>query len=477
LEGGIVGGRGLAMTDDDVVGQTLAGKYRIEKILGKGGMGLVLGARHLKLDEPVAIKLLRAAMMEVDGMVARFLREARAASKIKSVHVARVTDVDTLDTGVPYMVMEYLTGTDLADLRRKKGQLGVVEAVGYVLEATEAIAEAHALGIVHRDLKPANLFLHEARDGTRVLKVLDFGISKLEAPGEEDSTKTGQMMGSPKYMSPEQMLSMRDVDGRSDIWSLGAVLYELLAGRPPFVADSTPRVCALVLHNDPAPPSTLRPDLPPALERAVLRCLEKDPQRRFPTVTDLAEALAPFGPPPEPVLKMTGAFRKPPSAGPISAPPAPPSVVEAVTSAGAADQTDPDEVSAALNLPSPARPSPPAPLPLRGRGEPRRFRAAAVIVGLSLAGALGVVYFAQRGQGTTAASPLPPPSAPPAAEAPPPPTVAPTTAEPARTAYNLSDLPDVRPPVASHPPSHGGAPLPSALKPKPSADPFGGRRN
>ena len=251
------------MTDDDVVGQTLAGKYRIEKILGKGGMGLVLGARHIKLDEPVAIKLLRAAMMDVDGMVARFLKEARAASKIKSVHVVRVTDVDTLEDGAPYMVMEYLTGSDLADIRKKRGQLGVVEAVGYVLEATEAIGEAHALGIVHRDLKPSNLFLHEASDGTRILKVLDFGISKLEVPGEEDSTKTGQMMGSPKYMSPEQMLSMRDVDGRSDIWSLGALLYELLTGRPPFVAETTPRICALVLNNDPAPPAPSAPTSPP----------------------------------------------------------------------------------------------------------------------------------------------------------------------------------------------------------------------
>src|SRR5271170_5641430 len=156
------------MTDDNLVGQTLAGKYRVEKILGKGGMGLVLGARHIRLDEPVAIKVLRPAMMELDGMVMRFLREARAASKIKSSHVVRVTDVDTLQDGAPYMVMEYLEGTDFSDLRKQKGTLEIVEAVGYVLEACEAIAEAHSLGIVHRDLKPSNLFLQDRRDGTKV---------------------------------------------------------------------------------------------------------------------------------------------------------------------------------------------------------------------------------------------------------------------------------------------------------------------
>src|SRR5579871_763121 len=175
------------MSDETLVGQTLAGKYRVEKVLGKGGMGLVLGARHIKLDEPVAIKLLRPAMMELDGMVARFLREAKAASKIKSVHVARVTDVDTLDDGLPYMVMEHLTGTDFADLRKEQGQLPVTEAVGYVRQACEAIAEAHSLGIVHRDLKPSNLFLHRGKDGRAVVKVLDFGISKVETPGEQDT--------------------------------------------------------------------------------------------------------------------------------------------------------------------------------------------------------------------------------------------------------------------------------------------------
>lgn len=284
------------MTGEEWIGKTIGGKYRVESVLGKGGMGVVLRARHLRLDEPVAIKILLTSMMEVPGMVARFMREARAASKIKSPHVVRVVDVDALEDGVPYMVMEYLEGTDLAALRRKQGPFEIPEAARFLLEACDAIAEAHSLGIVHRDLKPANLFLARGRDGSNVLKVLDFGISKLDAPSEEDTTKTGQMMGSPKYMSPEQMLSMHDVDGRSDIWSLGAILYELVTGRPPFLAESAPRVCALVLNEKPEPPSTYRPDLPQELEAVILRCLEKDPNNRFPNVAEFVSAFAHFAP-------------------------------------------------------------------------------------------------------------------------------------------------------------------------------------
>ncbi len=277
-------------------GDIIVGKYRVEQVIGRGGMGCVLRARHLGLDEPVAIKILKPTMLDVDGMVTRFVREARAASKIKSPHVVRVTDVDTLEAGLPYMVMEYLEGVDLSAYRKKRGPLPIEEAVGYVTEACEAIAEAHTLGIVHRDLKPANLFLAERRDKPRIVKVLDFGISKIENPDEQDTTKTGTMMGSPKYMSPEQMMSMRTVDGRADIWALGAILYDLFTGRPPFVAESTPKICALVLNEDPQPPSKLRPELSPELDAIVLRCLEKNPDKRFSSVSELVQALAPFGP-------------------------------------------------------------------------------------------------------------------------------------------------------------------------------------
>ena len=465
------------MTEDIQVGEILAGKYRVEKMLGKGGMGVVVGARHIKLDEPVAIKLLRPAMLEVEGMVSRFLREARAASKIKSLHVVRVTDVDTLEDGVPYMVMEHLEGIDFSELRKQKGTLGVALAVGYLLEATEAIGEAHTLGIVHRDLKPGNLFLHQTGDGRTVVKVLDFGISKREAPGEEDTTKTGQMMGSPKYMAPEQMLSMHDVDGRSDIWSLGAVLYELLTGRPPFIGDTTPRICAQVLNADPPPPSTLRPDLPVELERAILRCLEKEPDRRFATVADFAEAIAPFGPPPEPKRTRSGAFKlslptsiktgenpKPITISSISAAPAP---AEAPKPVAASVTPTPATWDADTRLdPSPRKES------------PRGGRIAAAVVGLAIVGGLGALYLTQRGPAVVAAAAPPtslaPTDAVPAATATPTgePQKAPPATEPAKTAYSLSDLPDVRPP---RPLSSAGGPF---AKPKPTAsDPFGGRRN
>ena len=262
-------------------GEVIAGKYRVDKVVGRGGMGVVLAAHHLTLDETVAIKVLRATMMGVPGMVARFIREARASSKIKSENVVRVTDVDTLLSGVPYMIMEYLEGTDLlAELRRRPGGMPIDETVGYILEACAGIAEAHAVGIVHRDLKPGNLFLARRRDGRVMVKVLDFGISKAEAPDNDDTTRTGQLLGSPKYMSPEQMLSAHDVDARADIWALGTILYQLLTGRQPFVAATTPQICALVLNASPTPPTALRPDLPRELEAIVLRCLEKEPAAR-----------------------------------------------------------------------------------------------------------------------------------------------------------------------------------------------------
>ena len=275
-------------------GRVIGGKYRIEKVIGQGGMGVVHAARHIERDELVAIKVLRPVMMSLPGMVARFLREGRAARAIESEHVARVSEVDTLPSGVPYMVMEHLDGTDLAALRRAQGQIPIADAAGYIAQACDGIAEAHALGIVHRDLKPANLFLAQREGRASTIKVLDFGISKVDGPGEQDMTKPGMTMGSPKYVSPEQMKSMHDADDRSDIWALGAILYELLAGRPAFLADDIREVCALVLHADPPPLRSFRPDVPPELEAIVTRCLRKQPQQRFASAIDLAGALSPF---------------------------------------------------------------------------------------------------------------------------------------------------------------------------------------
>ncbi|HEY8040410.1 MAG TPA: serine/threonine-protein kinase, partial [Polyangiaceae bacterium] len=277
-------------------GSVLLGKYRIDKIIGVGGMGAVVAARHLQLDERVAIKFLLPAMLAHDEIVQRFLREAKAAIKIRSEHCVRVLDVGTLENGAPYMVMEYLDGQDLAHIVESGQLLPIADAVDWVLQAAEALAEAHAIGIVHRDLKPANLFLTRRADGTPSVKVLDFGISK-QASSSADAgvTKTQAVLGSPRYMSPEQMRSTRDVDARADVWALGAVIHELVAGKPPFDADTMTALCAAILQDPPRPIHLLRPEAPPQLEAAILGALEKDRDRRFLNVAQFAAALAPFG--------------------------------------------------------------------------------------------------------------------------------------------------------------------------------------
>ena len=287
------------MSNEVHEGQILAGKFRIERVLGQGGMGIVVAATHLQLDERVALKFLLPEALSNPEAVERFAREARAAVKIKSEHVARVSDVGTLESGSPYMVMEYLQGEDLAAWVRRGGAIAVPEAIEFFLQACEAIAEAHALGIVHRDLKPANLFVTRRVDGSVCIKVLDFGISKLSLPGaapEFDMTKTNTVMGSPLYMSPEQMSSTRNVDMRTDIWALGVILYESLTGRVPFEAETMPQLCGMILQDPPRPIRELRPELPVVLQEVIFRCLEKNRDHRFNNVAELAYALAPFGP-------------------------------------------------------------------------------------------------------------------------------------------------------------------------------------
>jgi serine/threonine-protein kinase len=281
-------------------GEVLMGKYRVERVLGVGGMGAVVEARHLQLDDRVAIKFLLAAMAQNQEIVARFLREGRAAAKIRGEHVVRVFDVGTLENGAPYMVMEFLEGRDLAKTLEATGPLPLQTAVDWVLEACEAIAEAHSAGIVHRDLKPANLFVTKRTDGTDCMKVLDFGISKVSSSTKGDSfsiTKTSAVMGSPRYMSPEQMRSSRNVDARSDIWALGTVLYEALAGVAAFDSETMPELCARIMTEPPPPLRQHRGDLPPGLEEALMLSLEKDPAARYQDVAQFAAALAPYGSP------------------------------------------------------------------------------------------------------------------------------------------------------------------------------------
>ncbi len=318
------------------LGDVLAGKYRVERVLGVGGMGVVVAATHLELGQLVALKFLLPAAEANAEATARFIREARAAVRISSEHVARVTDVGRLENGSPYMVMEYLDGVDLGE--HVKGALLPIEtAVDFVLQACEAIAVAHALGIVHRDLKPANLFVTMRPDGSALIKVLDFGISKVAGVADQHPslTKTSAVMGSPLYMSPEQMKSARNVDVRTDIWALGTILHELIAGSPPFGGESLGEVFAAVMTLDVKPLRTLRPDTPEGLERLVLRALEKDPERRISNVAELAVALAPFAPARSHglVARVQGVMGR---VGVSSMPPAPPEAAAAVSVPGSA---------------------------------------------------------------------------------------------------------------------------------------------
>ena len=280
-------------------GDVLAGKYRVDRILGVGGMGVVVAATHLQLEQKVALKFMLPWALQNAMAVERFAREARAAVRLKSEHVARVLDVGTLETGSPYLVMEFLEGVDLHDLIHAPapaGRVSVEESIDYLLQACDAVAEAHALGIVHRDLKPRNLFLTTGNDGKAQIKVLDFGISKMTTPGDLSLTRTTEIMGSPNYMSPEQLKSSRGVDERSDIWALGVILYEMLGGNVPFVAETLTQLTAMVLTEPPKPLKDLRPDVPQALLQIISRCLEKDATKRFQTVAELAMACARFAP-------------------------------------------------------------------------------------------------------------------------------------------------------------------------------------
>ncbi len=279
------------------VGDVLAGKYRVEKILGMGGMGIVVAAMHLDLREMRAIKLIRPDARN-DQSIERFLREARAVVRLRSEHVAEVYDVGRLESGAPYIVMELLEGQDLSAILKARGPLPVDEAVLYVTQACHALAEAHAAGIVHRDLKPGNLFRTHRADGSVCIKVLDFGISKNTKMEQFDPEMTGakDIVGSPMYMSPEQMRSARKVDPRADVWALGAILYKLLTGRPPFHAPTVPEIFALTLGKQVRPPSALRPEIPNELERIILCCLDKTLHHRYATAAELGAELVPHGP-------------------------------------------------------------------------------------------------------------------------------------------------------------------------------------
>ena len=263
-------------------------------------MGVVVAAHHLELDSKVAIKFLLPETLGNPDAVARFAREARAAVRIKSEHVARVSDVGKLESGAPYMVMEFLEGLDLSQWLEQRGPLPIEQAVEFILQASEAIAEAHSLGIVHRDLKPANLFVVRRPDGGLSVKVLDFGISKMASltgsGGEGSMTKTSTMLGSPLYMSPEHLQSSKDVDTRTDIWALGVILYELVTGKPPFGGEHLAELMFSIVSAPPTPMRSYLPQLSDGFEAVIQRCLQKRRDARFSSIAEFAGALLPFAP-------------------------------------------------------------------------------------------------------------------------------------------------------------------------------------
>ena len=327
-----------SMEPTTYLGRTIAGKYLVERVLGQGGMGVVVAARHLVLGERVAIKFPAAPIGE-RGVSDRLVSEARAMMKIRSEHVARVFDVGMLETGTPYLVMEYLVGSDLAAVVAKDGPLPIHVAVDYVLQAVEALAEAHARGIIHRDLKPSNLFLSRRADGSPVVRVIDFGLSKTSASSAEAgvSNRDGAF-GTPLYMAPEQMESTGAIDARCDIWALGATLHALVTGEPPFAGGSVVQIFERILQGAPRLRDVL-PEAPIAVEAALLRCMQREPEARFATVAELAEALA-EGAPEHAQLSVQRAARI------LSAPPA-------EADAG----VDPGDVASESPLAPPARTS------------------------------------------------------------------------------------------------------------------------
>ena len=287
----------LSPTPPVALGAVVADKYRVDSVIGFGGMGVVCAGSHVELGTPIAIKFVRPERGGDERAVARFLTEARAAAQLKSQFACRIMDCGRLPSGTPYIVMEHLQGADLRTLLEQKGPLPIEDAVSFALQACEALAEAHAKHIVHRDVKPENLFLTEGPDAAPLLKVLDFGISKQGGPlgSNRALTEPTENMGSPFHMSPEQMIDPAGVDSRTDIWSLGVVLYEMLTGQLPFSGETTPQLCANVMTTEPLPPQAHREEIPEGLQRVILRCLEKDRARRYHDVAELGLALKEFG--------------------------------------------------------------------------------------------------------------------------------------------------------------------------------------
>ncbi len=392
------------------IGHVFLGKYRVEEILGVGGMGVVTKCLHMQLGELVAIKMLRKDVLDDRDAVERFMREAQAAARLRSEYVARVIDVGRFESNVPYMIMEFLDGHDLGELIEERGSLPVPWATEMMLQAAEALAEAHSIGIVHRDVKPTNLFVTWRPDGSALVKVLDFGIARAPIGTDLQLTQTQSLLGTPAYMSPEQMRSARMVDARSDIWSLGTVMYELIEGRRPFEAESFSEMCVKVAVDAPQP---MR-NAPLALQQVVMRCLAKAPEQRFANMAELGNALRPFMRDPNAGGLMVERMHRMIERGQIdwatgtpmpaaSATPVPAGAQAAAAGAAAATTSsgDDDPVPAQILQPPRAR--------LRAaeraveeatlRGPPRRKNGVVFLVSAALLGiAIGLVVFLATGR-------------------------------------------------------------------------------
>jgi serine/threonine-protein kinase len=276
------------------IGDTVADRFELRRVLGEGGMGIVYEAFDQRSKRPCAIKILFPHYCDQPHVIARFDREAQITRKLKGPNVARVFEVGALPSGVRFIAMELLVGRDLAMELQERERLPVAAAVDIAIQAAQAMDEAHALGVVHRDIKPENLFLVTASTGRPVVKVLDFGISRL-IHGDEHLTKDFVQLGTMLYMSPEQIEAASRVDRRTDVWSLGVVLYEMLVGRLPFEGEGTGVLVAIATRPVPTP-STLLDNFPPGLEAVMLRALEKSAEARFQNMEEFARALSPWAP-------------------------------------------------------------------------------------------------------------------------------------------------------------------------------------
>jgi len=269
-------------------GEMLGTTYRRLARIGSGGMGDVYEVEHVRLQTRFAAKVLRCGVEDTGAKTARFLREARLLARLKSDHIVRVFDVSGDEQNPPFYVMELLDGQDLRGLLKSEHQLSLTRAVKIILDACSGVGVAHAAGLVHRDLKPENLFITHRDTGEEICKLLDFGVSKGGAPA---TTETGALVGTIAYMAPEQVESAGTVTSQADVYSLGAILYELLAGRPPYRADSVERLLFKILSGAHEPIATLRPDLPLDVQRTVHRALARRASDRFAGVSELALAL------------------------------------------------------------------------------------------------------------------------------------------------------------------------------------------